>query len=219
MLVMRIITFFSFFIFGSYIISAQTVTWNGNQDNDWHKSCNWSTGSIPTCLQDVVIPTASAVDVSGIAHCKTIALQGTADINITGSAKLEVSDNNSCVGTATNNGGCVTNLLPNPSFEDYSCCPSGNSQMSCVDDWYQYTSGTSDYFNTCGWPNVPAFNPPPSPLPDGIGYTGFHDCNDKEYVAVCPTSTLTSGTSYTLEFKISSPSNTPFGTTVVVLPS
>ena len=62
---------------------------------------------IPTCLHDVIIPTGNVVDITGIAHCKTLALQGIADINIIGSAKLEISDANTCSGTATDNSGCT----------------------------------------------------------------------------------------------------------------
>ena len=199
--------FSAFLFFSSLVlpfIGHCQVTWTGSTDNDWHKGCNWSSSTIPTCLQDVVIPTATTVNVSGIAHCKTIALQGTSNLNITGSGKLEVSDNNSCVGTATNNPGCAVNLLPNPSFESYSRWPTSLDQMTRVDSWYKYTSGSSDYYN-CGYTGP--FPAPPSPLPNGTGYIGFHDCMDKEYIAVCLPTPLSAGVMYTFQFKVASPSN------------
>ena len=101
----KITLLFSHLFFVCFGLYAQTITWTGSTDNDWHKACNWSSAAIPTCTDDVVIPTTKTTDISGIAHCKTIAAQGTAIVNITGSGKLEVSDANTCVGTATNNTG------------------------------------------------------------------------------------------------------------------
>ena len=111
-------------LFLSSVVKAQTITWTGATDNDWHKGCNWSSSTIPTCLQDVVIPTAKTVDVSGIAHCKTLVLQGSANLNITGSGNLEVSDNNSCAGIATDNGGCASTIV---AVDTYN--------MSCYGTW------------------------------------------------------------------------------------
>lgn len=84
---------------------SQSITWVGGTDNDWHKSCNWNTSVLPTCSDDVVIPTAKFPDVTGIAHCNTIEIQGTSVIDVIGSGIIEVSDAGSCVGTATNNTG------------------------------------------------------------------------------------------------------------------
>lgn len=48
------------------------------------------------------------------------------------------------------------NLVPNPSFEEYSSCPTGNELgdgqfMKCTGWWYPHSSslGTPDYFNAC----------------------------------------------------------------------
>jgi len=40
------------------------------------------------------------------------------------------------------------NLVPNPSFEDYSDCPSDLDQVFKCVDWFS-RGGTSDYFNAC----------------------------------------------------------------------
>lgn len=106
------------------VLNAQTVTWTGATDTDWHKACNWSSSTIPTCLQDVVVPTGSTPTISGIAHCKTIELQGASVLDISGSGNLEVSDNNSCAGTATDNGGCASTIIA-----------TDNYGLSCYGTW------------------------------------------------------------------------------------
>ena len=158
-------------LFFAFSISNGQITWTGNTDNDWHKTCNWSSNTIPTCLQDVIIPTAKTVNIAGIAHCKTIDIQGTAVINITGSGKLEVSDANACVGTKTDSGGC---LIPSSAWTDdgstnqfgvFTCFGPIPAQSSC-----KFFTNNTDYaitlnlssIVTCGsWapsnmPTIPA---------------------------------------------------------------
>ncbi|MEM1122191.1 MAG: hypothetical protein AAGJ18_17225, partial [Bacteroidota bacterium] len=65
-------------------------------------------------------------------------------------------------------------LIPNPSFEDQTCCPNNRSQMNCADTWIQASAPTTDYIHTCdwlGWENLPI----PLPIPDGEGVIGFRD--------------------------------------------
>lgn len=42
------------------------------------------------------------------------------------------------------------NLVPNPSFENYSSCPTMIGQLNKAIPWYNPTGGSSDYFNVCG---------------------------------------------------------------------
>jgi len=42
-----------------------------------------------------------------------------------------------------------TNLVPNPSFEYYSNCPSASSQLSFAFPWYSPPNNDGDYFNSC----------------------------------------------------------------------
>ena len=100
MLRIKLVTLFLILFQYTY---SQTNTWTGSGSNRWHMTCNWSLSLVPTCLHDVVIPTGAAPDIETgvIAHCKTIALQGTAVLDIQGTGKLEVSDANTCVGTKT----------------------------------------------------------------------------------------------------------------------
>ena len=47
---------------------------------------------------------------------------------------------------------CFTiNFINNPGLEDFTCCPTDYSMISCADYWTQpLPSSSSDYFNTCG---------------------------------------------------------------------
>ncbi len=104
-------------------------------------------------------------------------------------------------------GSGVSSLIPNPSFENYSCCPSAHSQMTCANSWIQASAGTTDYLNTCGYDHPPSTQNPPLPLPDGNGYVGMYDGTNstgiwKEYLGVCLASPLVAGTQYTLEISM-----------------
>ncbi len=97
----------------------------------------------------------------------------------------------------------ISNEIPNPSFEGYSCCPSFFSQMSCVDDWFQATLGTSDYFNTCGYVASAITNAGLYPFPDGEGVIGTIPDGFNayyEYLGVC--ATLTANRQYTLTLEV-----------------
>lgn len=104
-----------------------------------------------------------------------------------------------------------SSLIPNPSFEDHSCCPTGLAQMYCSNGWIQASDATSDYFHTCGLKDDPMRGSPPQPLPAGNGYVGFLDlrahparqnASYKEYIGSCLTKPMTAGKEYTLSFWI-----------------
>jgi len=106
-------------------------------------------------------------------------------------------------------------LIPNPSFEDMNCCPTGRSQLNCADVWIQASGPTTDYLHTCDWMGWEDF-PPPLPFPDGDGVMGFRDgrvrgtsdgesnaeTNWKEYAGACLISPLVAGTTYRFEFDL-----------------
>lgn len=102
-------------------------------------------------------------------------------------------------------------LIPNPSFEETTCCPVERSMLNCAVDWIQASEPTSDLIHACGWTG---WNDhfPPVPFPDGewiVGFangrlTGANDfqSNWKEYVGACLTSPLKANTTYRFEFYI-----------------
>ena len=106
-------------------------------------------------------------------------------------------------------------LIPNPSFEDMNCCPTGRSQLNCADVWIQASGPTTDYLHTCDWMGWEEF-PPPLPFPDGEGVMGFRDgrvrgnssgeinaeTNWKEYAGACLNSPMITGNTYRFEFDL-----------------
>jgi gliding motility-associated-like protein len=119
--------------------------------------------------------------------------------------------------------------IPNPSFEDMNCCPSGITQLNCAETWIQASAPTTDYLNTCGWTGWDDL-PPPLPFPDGKAAVGFRDGRNiqgraepwwKEYVGACLLAPLLAGVPYRIEFSLgfTYSSNSPpisvnfFGTT------
>ena len=103
-----------------------------------------------------------------------------------------------------------SSLIPNPSFEEMSCCPTENARLDCALYWIQASAPTTDYVHTCGGylgnTSIPAYAP--LPFPDGEGAVGFRDGqvhagpNYKEYVGACLTRAMTPGTSYRLDFYV-----------------
>lgn len=99
-------------------------------------------------------------------------------------------------------------LIPNPSFEDYSCCPSGHTQLSCARRWSQASGGTADYLNHCGYLPVTTL----SPFPDGEGavlfLTGAVPSSDgtlethDEYAGACLNQPMKKDSVYELKFHL-----------------
>lgn len=228
---MRQILVLCFLLFNCFSF-CQNVTWTGTTDGVWHRACNWSPAAIPTVADNVYINTGVSIypTISGNAHCKTLNITTAAvnAVNITtGNLCISSTNSGTCSTALTNSGGCApTNLLPNPSFENRSCCPSALAQMNCVDNWVNASSGGStDYFNTCGFtaPGCCGYGSPPAGLPDGSGYIGFLDlwagspcfCVRKEYAGVCLSSALTASQSYTFDFYIANSSGA-YGITMAI---
>lgn len=141
---------------------AQTNTWTGAVDNDWHKSCNWSLNIIPACTHDVIIPGASNIPrITGIAHSKTLDIQvasgGHLELISSGGGILYVSslNNGVCSGTPTDNSasGCCTpwgqtqSLVSNHSGYGITAdanavyavgfhTPDGNPSSGIGNEWY-----------------------------------------------------------------------------------
>ena len=94
-------------------------------------------------------------------------------------------------------------LIPNPSFEQQSCCPTTINRLYCATGWSQASDATTDYFHTCGYMGD-LFRPtPPQPLPDGNGFIGIrYEDNYKEYAGACLTSPMKDGKIYRLQFYV-----------------
>ena len=102
------------------------------------------------------------------------------------------------------------NLVPNPSFEDYTVCP--NSYFMLPTDWYS-CSATPDYFNACDSTN--SFGIPINcfgyqQAADGRAYCGFYafgftepppNCY-KEYLGCQLINSLQIGQKYFISFKV-----------------
>lgn len=110
-------------------------------------------------------------------------------------------------------------LIPNPSFEENTCCPMDISQLNCAVTWIQASEPTTDYIHTCGFMGWDAF-PVPQPIPDGQGAVGFRDgrvsMEDsdptwKEYAGACLLAPLRTGTTYRFQFWVgfAKPINSP----------
>lgn len=119
---------------------------------------------------------------------------------------VDLKDTTDCFCFLAQSDSSISSLIPNPSFEQRTCCPTAASQLNCANNWVQASGATSDYFNTCGLQAIGTFPPPPLPLPDGSGYVGFFNnfgslnLPYKEYVGTCLTDTIKAGVNYQIEF-------------------
>lgn len=127
-----------------------------------------------------------------------------------GDRLIDLNDTTDCACTLLE----AQSLIPNPSFEEKSCCPGERGQLSCADTWIQASVPTTDYIHTCGFMGWEEF-PPPRPFPDGEGIVGFRDGrvseygvpgepepNWKEYAGACLLSPLRANTGYRFEFYV-----------------
>jgi gliding motility-associated-like protein len=113
-----------------------------------------------------------------------------------------------------------SSLIPNPSFEEMTCCPTANEMLECAVGWIQASAPTTDYVHTCGGylgnTSIPAFAP--LPFPDGEGGVGFRDgqaqagINYKEYVGACLLEPMEIGATYRLDFFVGFRNNIPGST-------
>jgi gliding motility-associated-like protein len=102
------------------------------------------------------------------------------------------------------------NLVPNPSFETNTACPTTWGRIPDATPWQIPAghSGTADYFNSCGnatW-NVPSNTYGNEPAATGVAYVGIIGgynsvFNAREYVQVQLTQTLIAGQCYDVCFK------------------
>lgn len=107
-------------------------------------------------------------------------------------------------------------FISNPSFEDYSSCPTSVSQLYYCDDWQQATTATSDYF-ACGIETDSTmssyFGTFPT-APDGSAFAGAITIPSRpyvEYVGGCTTEPLVAGVEYTFEMYVAASTGGSYG--------
>jgi gliding motility-associated-like protein len=104
-------------------------------------------------------------------------------------------------------------LIPNPSFEDMSCCPNDEGELDCAVTWIQASRPTTDYVHTCGVLGNPFLGKnAPLPFPDGEGGIGFRDgkpgnADFKEYAGACLNMAMEVGVDYKLDFFVGFPTD------------
>lgn len=92
-------------------------------------------------------------------------------------------------------------LIPNHSFEEVNCIPTGYSQLNCAVGWSQATLATSDLFSGLGFTSGLTS----LPIPDGNNYVGTLFLPDwMEYIGTCLNGPLLKGQSYLLKFNVAS---------------
>ena len=103
-----------------------------------------------------------------------------------------------------------TSLVPNPSFENRTCCPSGAAATNCVNNWMAASYATPDYLYvsaTCNYSQLSGNLGPGLPLPNGNGYIGLLSgqvgvvsSDYREYIGTCLPTPLFAGVNYQVEF-------------------
>lgn len=109
------------------------------------------------------------------------------------------------------------NLVPNPSFENYSTCPTNSNQLNGnTGNWFANLIFTPDYFNVCHpYSNIPNNTFPGVPnnffgfqyAATGNAYAGFvayyyGQAETREFISTQLTSPLSIGTKYFVSFKV-----------------
>jgi OmpA-OmpF porin, OOP family len=114
-------------------------------------------------------------------------------------------------------------MVNNPSFENYTSCPSGSGELNAINWQVTANSGLSspDYFNTCV-PSTNSYVRIPnnlygSQIPyDGNAYTGIfcygNNSMQREYMQTQLTSPMVAGQNYHVSFRVSLADN--FGTAI-----
>jgi hypothetical protein len=97
------------------------------------------------------------------------------------------------------------NLVPNPSFETFTSCPTASSQLSLATPWYGVSTNSSDYYNSCGsgGANVPNGGGGNFQYArTGVAYAGIWamQVSYREYIQVKLNSALVHDSCYLVEF-------------------
>lgn len=114
--------------------------------------------------------------------------------------KIDLNDSDCICNTVP-----IESIIPNPSFEDHSSCPSNFSELNLATPWIQATTATTDYYNSCGYiaPCIKSMNL--ENFPNGNGITAALFIKDwNEYLGASLLSPMIAGTNYQLTLNIAS---------------
>jgi gliding motility-associated-like protein len=101
------------------------------------------------------------------------------------------------------NNSSITSIIPNPSFEIKTSCPTSHTQLELATPWIQATTGTSDFFHNCGFLFQGMAALGINNFPDGNGAAGVYFAkNYKEYLGTSLTAPMVAGTSYQLTMNV-----------------
>jgi len=115
-----------------------------------------------------------------------------------GDGKIDLNDSECVCNTSA-----ITSIIPNPSFETHTDCPSSSAQLSMATPWIQATQATTDYFNTCGLMLPAITDVGLQNLPDGNGIAAAVFLRDwNEYLGATLLSPMIAGKNYQLSFNI-----------------
>lgn len=101
------------------------------------------------------------------------------------------------------------NLVPNPSFSEFECCPSNFTQLYCSGNWQSLSTTTPDLHHTCGYMGESGLDAGILPPPDGNGAVGIIVSPIwKEYLRTCLDEPLSPNAAYFFQMEMaSSPAN------------
>lgn len=112
------------------------------------------------------------------------------------------------------------NLVPNWSFEDSIQCPTTLSELNKTQYWFNPTTATPDYFNSCNtsFVGIPSNAFGYQNAHTGNAYTGCYyggpslvPANCREYIEIELTDSLVIGKSYNISFYVSLANNCSMG--------
>lgn len=97
------------------------------------------------------------------------------------------------------------NLVPNPSFEDYTQCPDMEHQIERASFWIKF-KGSAEYFNACdtlSYVGVPNNTAGYQQAATGQAYAGIYSYGYRDFMGIQLASTLVVGTKYYVTIKVS----------------
>jgi len=119
------------------------------------------------------------------------------------------------VGGVCGLGDLKSSLIPNPSFEEHTGCPTSISQLNFAKSWHQATAATSDYWigpPSCSKPRGTEQFPQANDGDAVVGAIRVNGASYVEYVGSCLQSPIVKGNNYTFNFAIAATRLTGYGT-------